>query len=226
MYVPRIEVDHGEIRVEGLGFRGVIHLGERLRGKLHGNGETSLAEPLVFENYLRILAAYAALQQGGLFLHSAGVVAGNRAYLFLGLSNAGKTTMARMALKAGARVLSDDANVLLPAGSGIYEIGPVPFAGELRQPPSTEFDSFPVAGLFWLEKSDSLQISTLEPAAQHARMLACCSALNTDGLRFDRLMEVLGTLLARIPLRTLAFPRRTRFEYVLPAMEAACDAQY
>ena len=60
--------------------------------------EKELAQSIVIENFLRVTTAYRAIQQGGLLLHSAGLVyedekSEKQAFIFPGRSNAGKTTL-------------------------------------------------------------------------------------------------------------------------------------
>ena len=81
----------------------------------------------VFENYLRVLAAYRLLAAGGAVIHSAGLTDGVSAFLLLGPSGAGKTTSSRLCLERGATVLSDDLNaVLLPRESPHLPGPPLP----------------------------------------------------------------------------------------------------
>ena len=87
-------------------------LEQELSGTLFSNDMLALSQPMVIENYLRLVTAYAALSMGGVLFHSAGVVVDGRAYLFVGRSGAGKSTLARLALATGTDILSDDNNLL------------------------------------------------------------------------------------------------------------------
>ena len=80
-----------------------------------------------FENFLRILVAYAALDLGGGLFHSAAVVEGDSAWLFVGHSGAGKSTVSRLALDSGRAVLSDDLNPVLPNVRGGLDVVGSPF---------------------------------------------------------------------------------------------------
>jgi MoaA/NifB/PqqE/SkfB family radical SAM enzyme len=69
----------------------------------------------------QILLARVLAQRGGCYLHSAGVILGNKGLLFVGHSEAGKSTMATM-LKGKAEILCDDRIILRegPEGFRIY----------------------------------------------------------------------------------------------------------
>ena len=60
---------------------------------------------------------------GGLFLHGSAVAVGGRAIAFLGLSRAGKTTLAGAFAKAGHPFLTEDVIELVPSG-GAYLLQP------------------------------------------------------------------------------------------------------
>ena len=115
--------------VTGTNFEAKFTLGSSGRSSLGVSNEKELASANVIENYLRIIAAHRVLKQRGVILHSAGLVFNEKAYIFAGRSNAGKTTLTRKAHKKGARVLSDDINLVLP-GNGGYDAYAVPFTGE------------------------------------------------------------------------------------------------
>jgi len=109
------------VRLAGLGLVGRLDwLPDRpgMEGALWTPEDGGERFPGVFENFLRVLVAYRLLELGGAVLHSAGVVKDGAAFLFLGRSGAGKTTVARLSLAQGADVLSDDLNAVIAAGSG------------------------------------------------------------------------------------------------------------
>ena len=185
---------------------------------------TSAPEPLagadVFDNYLRLAAAYAALARGGLLLHSAGVVIAGRAWLALGRSNAGKSTFARAALAAGLPILSDDINILLPAAGGGFAAGPVPLTGDLRdQGPQDPHASYPVGGLLWLHQGEAPAVAPTSAGERVARVLACAPFLNVDPYRLEAVLGVIDDLLAYVPIRVLSFRRDQGFEVLIPLLQ-------
>ena len=140
--------------------------------------------PGIFENFLRVLVAYRLLELGGLVVHSAGVVDRGEAYLFLGRSGAGKTTLSRLSEAAGRSVLSDDLNALLP-GPGGARVEKLPFTGDVgdrrRGAPA-----HPLARLLRLEKAAEDSLRPLSRAGAAAQLLACAPFVNVDPHRRER----------------------------------------
>jgi hypothetical protein len=119
---------------------------------------TSVEEPLkdvigVFENFFRLLVAYRLNEIGGALLHSAAVVRDSRAYLFLGRSGAGKSTISKINQDAGLDVLSDDMNALV-VENGRTLVEKLPFAGDLGQTAERRGGAL-LAGIFRLEKAET-----------------------------------------------------------------------
>ncbi len=166
----------------------------------------------VFENFLRVLAAYRLVELGGVLLHSAGLVEEGRAFLFVGPSGAGKTTVASLSRAEGKLVLSDDMNVVLPGDrpQAPPRTENLPFAGDLGQI-SGPVGRYPIAGLFRLEQAASHARRPVDTASAVAALIANAPFLNTDVHRLDRLSENLTRLVERVPLETLAFKRDAGF---------------
>ncbi|MBV8203288.1 MAG: hypothetical protein JOZ15_21960 [Acidobacteria bacterium] len=157
--------------------------------------------PGVFENFLRVLVAYRLLDLGGAVLHCAGVVKQGAAYLFLGRSGAGKTTVARLSLAQGAEVLSDDLNALIvpvPGGAapaGTCAVLKLPFTGDLGERRALR-PPLPLGGLLRLEQGAVDALTPLSRAATLACLLACAPFVNVDPHRRERLEQVLLALAA------------------------------
>ncbi|MEM9557742.1 MAG: hypothetical protein AAGC60_26015 [Acidobacteriota bacterium] len=161
-------------------------------------------------NVLRTVVAYRLLADGGLLVHSAGIVRpmhGARGHqvpkvdVFLGHSGAGKSTLSRRALDAGRRVLSDDMNALSVAEDGTLEVEKLPFTGELGRVPGPR-ERLPLGRLCKLEKGPSA-LRPLSRARALGFMLTCAPFVNDDPFRADRLLSVLDTITARHPLHVL-----------------------
>jgi hypothetical protein len=217
-YTPICRYRRDGLDIEGYGFQAEISLNDQKKCQLITRTEQEATSTFIFENYLRILAAYTSLKLGGLFLHSAGIVVNKRAFLFIGRSGAGKTTICRQAMESGHTILSDDANIALPAGSG-FQAGPVPFAGELGQVNTDFVTTWPVAGIFWLEQRAKAAIEAVDPARQTAKMLACCPVVNVDPFRLDPLLNTIEKFLQQVPLRTLCFRRDQPFAVIRELLE-------
>jgi hypothetical protein len=172
--------------------------------------------PGVFENFLRVLVAYRLLELGGVVLHSAGVVRGGAAYLFLGRSGAGKTTVARLGLARGAEVLSDDLNALAPRAGGGCAVLKLPFTGDLGERRAV-VPPVPLGALLRLQQDTTDAITPLSRAETLACMLACAPFVNVDPHRRERLEGVLLALLSAgaPPALGLRFSLRGEFWSIL-----------
>jgi hypothetical protein len=105
-------------------------------------------------------------REGGLLLHSASAIRNGKAFLFAGVSGAGKTTISRLA-PSDAILLTDEISYLRPQGSNYIAYG-TPFTGELAK--LGENVSAPVAALYLLAQGPENRIDPV-PAAEAARSL-------------------------------------------------------
>ncbi|MDH3522241.1 MAG: hypothetical protein OES32_01520 [Acidobacteriota bacterium] len=156
-----------------------------------------------FENCFRVLSAYRLLELGGAILHSSCVVSEGVAWVFLGPSGAGKTTIARLALASGRAVLSDDINALRATDSAAL-VEKMPFAGELG-PTNERVGPFPVAALARIEQAARDSWRPLSTAAAVAAVLGCAPFVNGDPYRLPVLMDNLESLVRGIPTGVLEF---------------------
>ena len=186
--------------------------------------EHELAGEMVIQNFLRILTAHLLPQRGGVVLHSAGLVFDGRAYVFPGYSNAGKTTLTRKAHARGARVLSDDINLVLPGREG-YRAYAVPFTGEFGSTLDHRGGKscYPLAGVVLLEQGERLETRLPNPAAAVARLLACCPFVNTDEEESATLFDVLTTLVTTVPVIGLRSRRDDGIDAIMAAVKSQIE---
>lgn len=98
-----------------------------------GQGQiTQCPNPYSIDTVLRITHSLVLAEQGGLLLHAASAVRNNRAFLFAGVSGAGKTTMSRLA-PDDATVLTDEISYIRRTPERNYVAYGTPFAGELAR---------------------------------------------------------------------------------------------
>lgn len=186
--------------------------------------EVELPTSDVLQNFLRVVVAHRALDRGGVLLHSVGVLRECRAYLLVGRSNVGKTTLARKAAMVGARVLSDDINLVL-SERGEYRAHKVPFTGEFGQHSenTSGCGSFPLAGLALLEQASELTAAPVSAAAAVAGLLAGCPFVNDDAEELPTLLDVLTRLVSRTPVIRLGVARTDPYEAVMGTMLRCCE---
>lgn len=209
-YTPRQIRQDYVLHLTGINFKARISQHQEFsQASLGVVNESELAKTSVIENFLRIYVAHHTLQQRGLVLHSAGLVFDGQAYIFSGHSNAGKTTLTRKAYKHGARVLSDDINLLLPSKEG-YRAHAVPFTGEFGRTldHSGGQDAYPVAGIILLEQGEKLMTQTVTISDAVATLLTGCPFVNTDAEESSRLFDAVINLVAELPVIRLISRRQ------------------
>jgi hypothetical protein len=221
-YAPRKSLwpNKKGFQLTGINFEAQVGLTSSHRlARLAVAKEHELAQPNVVENFLRFFAAHRALQQRGLVLHSAGLVFDGQAYIFPGRSNTGKTTLTRKAYKHGARVLSDDINLLLPGKEG-YQAHAVPFTGEFGRTldHSGGQDAYPVAGIILLEQGEDLVTKTVTTADAVATLLTGCPFVNTDAEESSRLFDAVINLVTQVPVTRLVSCRDANIDDIMAAV--------
>lgn len=223
LYTPMKLRRAGVFEVTGINFKARIPV-----DSAHGQAslgvarEDDLTLANVIENFLRILTAHQALAQGGLVLHSAGLVFERQAWIFVGRSGAGKTTLTTKAHRAGATVLSDDVNLLLPKRDG-YRAYAVPFTGEFGRTldHAGSKDSYPVAGVILLEQGERLAAHRVTPATATARLMVGSPFVNTDEEETDRLLDNLESLASALPVISLQNRREDTVKDIMETVKSA-----
>jgi len=122
------------------------------RGRVHQS-----PNPYSLDSVLRIAHSLMLADEGGFLLHAASAIRYGRAFLFSGVSGAGKTTMARLA-PSDVTLLTDEISYVRLCKGGYKAYG-TPFAGELAR--SGENLSAPVHTLFLLEKGPENRIEAV-----------------------------------------------------------------
>jgi hypothetical protein len=202
--VPAGSSSDGDVRVRREGDDWLIERGDFRarwdprtgRGTVRQN-----ANPYSLDSVLRILHSLILAERGGFLLHAASAVCDGRAYLFSGVSGAGKTTMTRLA-PADITLLTDEISYLRP-GAGGYSAFGTPFAGELAR--SGENCSAPVAALFFLEQGPSNQVDELSPAEGVRRLLRNTLFFAEDHDLVDKLFAAACDFVDTVPARRLTF---------------------
>lgn len=159
------------------------------------------ANPYSIDAVLRIVHTLVLAKQGGFLMHSASAIRNGKAFLFAGVSGAGKTTISRLA-PPDATLLTDEISYVRKTPEGYTAFG-TPFTGELAK--LGENVSAPVAALYVLAKGSQNQIDPIEPA-EAARCLL------SNVLFFARDEELVRAIFAsafefvtRVPVARLTF---------------------
>jgi hypothetical protein len=159
------------------------------------------ANPYSLDSVLRIVHSLILAERYGFLLHSASAVCDGRAYLFSGVSGAGKTTMTRLA-PADITLLTDEVSYLRPCADGYAAFG-TPFAGELAR--AGENSTAPVSALFFLEKGPENRVDELPSAEAVRRLMRNILFFAEDKRLVEQLFATACDFVARVPIRRLTF---------------------
>ncbi|MEO1302477.1 MAG: hypothetical protein AAFV36_04775 [Myxococcota bacterium] len=125
------------------------------------------------------------LLRDGVVLHASAVVIDGRAYVFVGPSGAGKTTLARL-LRDDHTVLSDERIIVREFSDG-YRVYGTPWPSDLR---AAENSSAPLGAIFLLghqpAERDLHRVEAVEPSDAQDALVPCASVTFFD----DALMQV------------------------------------
>jgi hypothetical protein len=116
--------------------------------------------PYAIDSVLRIVHTLMQASEGGFLLHGASAIRNGRAFLFSGVSGAGKTTISRLA-PSDAVLLTDEISYVRRDGAAYQACG-TPFAGELARP--GENAAAPIEHLFFLAKGPENRVDPIDPA--------------------------------------------------------------
>ncbi|MFZ0138382.1 MAG: hypothetical protein WAK89_15050 [Candidatus Sulfotelmatobacter sp.] len=123
--------------------------------------------PYAIDCVLRIVHSLVLARQGGFLVHAASAIRGGKAFLFSGVSGAGKTTISRLA-PPDATLLTDEISYVRREGNQYIACG-TPFAGELTR--VGENCSAPLSALFLLEKGLQNRIEPINPTEAIQRLM-------------------------------------------------------
>ena len=150
----------------------------------------------------RVLGMGVLAHRGGFIVHACGWAGNGKSLLFPGVSGAGKTTLCRQWMAAGAgRVLSDD-RVVLREGPGGFRAHGTPWPGDARQ---ARNESAPLAALCFIEKAPGHHLTPICPAEALRRLLEAASIPWFAPVLRDRVLPLVERLVESVPAYRLGF---------------------
>lgn len=214
---PRPEIDF-DVELEPLGFNGEdkpvdlhLHHGSwsLQRGDFiaewepashHGQIRQTL-NPHSLDCVLRIVHSLVLAREGGFLLHSASAIRNGRAFLFAGVSGAGKTTISRLA-PPDATLLTDEISYVRKRNEGYIAHG-TPFTGELAK--LGENVSAPVAALYLLAQGQENRIEPVTPSDAARSLLANILFFAEDEQLVQAVFQSAFEFVSRVPVSRLTF---------------------
>jgi len=188
-------LEDGEWRFERGDFR-ARWSPEKRQGLIHQS-----ANPYSIDSVLRITHTLLLARTGGFLLHASSAVRNGKAYLFSGLSEAGKTTIARLA-PPDVTLLTDEASYVRRVRDQYMAYG-TPFAGELGEPGKNI--SAPIAAVYLLEKARQNRVVSIEPAEAIQRLMRNILFFAHDPELVRLVFESACAFVAAVPVSKLSF---------------------
>jgi hypothetical protein len=159
------------------------------------------AYPYAIDTVIRIVHSLVLAKRGGFLVHSASAIRNGRAFLFSGVSGAGKTTISRLA-PPDVTLLTDEISYVRREGEGYQAYG-TPFAGDLGR--AGENISAPLAGLYLLVQGRHNHASQIGPADAARRLLRNILFFADDACLVEQLFGTACEFVSRIPVYELTF---------------------
>jgi hypothetical protein len=159
------------------------------------------ANPYSIDAVLRIVHTLVLAKQGGFLLHSASAIRNGKAFLFAGVSGAGKTTISRLA-PADATLLTDEISYVRKQDDGYVAYG-TPFTGELAK--LGENASAHLATLYLLAQGTENRIEPVAVADAGRELLANMLFFAEDPEMVHWAFQAACDFVHRVPVCRLTF---------------------
>ncbi len=142
--------------------------------------------------------------RGGVIVHAAGLMLGDKALAFPGPSGAGKSTISRLFMDAGlgSALLSDDRVVIRAADEGPVTVWGTPWPGEARV---ARNDRAPLAALLFLAKAEVNELRSLTAADAARRLMPVVTCPWYDPERLPGVLDTCSLIAQRTPCYELRF---------------------
>jgi hypothetical protein len=159
------------------------------------------ANQFAIDAAFRIVHSLLLANQGGLLVHASSAVKNGKAFLFAGVSGAGKTTISRLA-PPSATLLTDEISYIRKEADGYVAYG-TPFAGELAKP--GENVRAPLAALYLLKQGPENRIDPVSAADATRAVLECVLFFAHDTKLVSKVFDSVCELVQTVPVQRLTF---------------------
>jgi len=149
-------------------------------------------------------------------IHGAGIVTDGNGYVFFGPSGIGKTTISRLWVKRGAKLLNDDRVALYKDHSG-WRIAGTPWHGE---EPVVCPDDAPLKGIVRLRQSPTTHVRSLSAVEGLSELLSCALIPFFSRSGIETAMDLMSGMVEDVPFVELSLrPENESLDYFLANLE-------
>ena len=150
----------------------------------------------------QVLFAQLLADRGGIILHGSGLTFKEKGYLFVGHSDAGKTTMVKI-FNHHAKILNDDRLIVKKEDGRFYLYG-TPWHGELSL---VAPDRVPLKAILFLNQAEENRVEKTEGIEAFKRLYGCTiKALVTEGWA-KKALDICQALSREVPCYHLYFDK-------------------
>jgi hypothetical protein len=157
--------------------------------------------PYSLDSVLRIVHTLLLARKGGFLVHASSAIRNGRAFLFAGVSGAGKTTMARLA-PPDAALLTDEISYVTRQDRGYFAVG-TPFYGELAR--AGENLRAPIECMYLLAKGPENKIEPIAGADAVRGLLGNILFFAREPRFVKLVFDAAIDFVSRVPVRRLTF---------------------
>ncbi len=150
----------------------------------------------------QILFARLLADRGGIILHASGIILKEKGFLFVGHSDAGKTTLVKI-FRHHARILNDDRMIVRKEDGRFYLYG-TPWHGEL---PIVAPDRIPVKAIFFLNQAKDNRVERTEGLEAFKRLYGCTIKALVTGRWTEKALDICQALSREVPCYHLYFDK-------------------
>lgn len=201
---PRKITDEDDISVRFESGRWLIERGDlraELEPALRRGRVVQSANPYAIDTVFRIIHSLVLARTGGLLVHAASCLRSGKAFLFAGVSGAGKTTISSLA-PADATLLTDEISYVQRQSDRFIACG-TPFAGELAR--QGENVQAPLAALYLLRQGPGNSLEPVKESEAVPRLLANVLFFAQDRELVDLVFKSACDLVQQVPIFQLTF---------------------
>ena len=167
------------------------------------------ANPYSIDAVLRIVHTLVLAEEGGFLMHAASAIRNGKAFLFAGVSGAGKTTISRLAPPDVTLLTDEISYVRKDVRKGVqkqdfsYVAYGTPFTGELAK--LGENVSAPVSALYLLAQGPENRIDPVAPGQAVRELLANVLFFAEDQELVQQSFHAACEFVSRVPVSRLTF---------------------